>query len=228
MTDNGTYTVARTLQRAGRWDLALAQVPPGPAGAALRAEILTDRHLWRLDPPDEALAAIDAVAADRPELAALLAAQIEYWHRRAGGAPHGDDPVDTFAGLVGHPALGGWPDFWHGITREALHDDPAGAAPRYARARELAVAAGDLLLESYAVRHQAGLLLDAGDPVAALPLARRSLQLRAAVGARPHVAAAQAMLADVLGDGPEAEELRAIVALTAVELGLAWLLPAAN
>jgi len=54
-------------------------------------------------------------------------------------------------------------------------------------------------------------------------LARRSLQLRAACGARPHVAAAQALLADALGETEEAAELRSILARTADELDLAWL-----
>lgn len=43
---------ARQLQRAGRWDLALdllAAEPPDPSATALRAEILVDRHWWRLD-----------------------------------------------------------------------------------------------------------------------------------------------------------------------------------
>src|SRR5215468_4416239 len=68
---------ARTLQLAGRWDLALDALPAGDGAAALRAEILVDRHLWRLDPPDEALAAIDAL--DGTPLAALLRGQIRYW-----------------------------------------------------------------------------------------------------------------------------------------------------
>ena len=44
-------------------------------------------------------------------------------------------------------------------------------------------------------------------------------------GARPHTAATQATPADALGSTPEADELRAIVAVTARELGLTWLLP---
>jgi hypothetical protein len=88
-------------------------------------------------------------------------------------------------------------------------------------------AAGDALLESYAVRHQAELAHDA-DPGRAVALARRSLALRAALGARPQCAAAQAMLADLIPDGPEARELRQLAAQTAAELGLTWLLPAAG
>jgi hypothetical protein len=48
---------ARQLQRAGRWDLALdllAAERPDPSATALRAEILVDRHWWRLDRAEEA------------------------------------------------------------------------------------------------------------------------------------------------------------------------------
>jgi hypothetical protein len=96
-------------------------------------------------------------------------------------------------------------------------------AAGYARALTLARAADDPLLESYVVRHQGGQALDDGDHECAVALARRSLQLRAACGARPHVAAAQALLADALGETEEAAELRSILARTADELDLAWL-----
>jgi hypothetical protein len=217
---DGTYIAARALQRAGQWDLALRQAPPDPA---LRAEILTDRHLWRLDPVDEAVAAIAEISGD---LAEYLTAQLEYWRLllHLGDTPRGGDPVAAFAGLRDGP-LRGWADFWHAVSLENLRGDGAGATPGYTRAASIAAETGDLLLESYAVRHLGGQALDAGDRVAALPLLRRSLHLRAACGARPHVAAAAAMLADALDPDPEAESLRAIVAATATDLHLTWLLP---
>ena len=52
---------------------------------------------------------------------------------------------------------------------------------------------------------------------------RRSLQLRAALGARPQTAAAQIALASELPPGPEADELREIGRRTARELGIPWL-----
>ncbi|WP_229073373.1 hypothetical protein [Actinoplanes sp. DH11] len=55
------HVVARVLLRAGRWDEALAALPPDALAA--RAEILVDRHWWRLD---AAGAAAEAVAALRP------------------------------------------------------------------------------------------------------------------------------------------------------------------
>ncbi|HKT02655.1 MAG TPA: hypothetical protein VJT31_24255, partial [Rugosimonospora sp.] len=176
MDDNGTYLVARCLQRAGQWDLAARHAPEG---SVLRAEVLTDRHLWRLDPVGEACAAIRAIAAQHPDRAAFLTAQLEYWRRLAGqaGDPIGPDPVDTFQSLTGSRALTGWATFWHAVALDNLNGDASAAGPGYAQARDLAVAAGDGLLESYAVRHLAGQALDAGEPERAVPLARRSLHL---------------------------------------------------
>ncbi|WP_042363815.1 hypothetical protein [Streptacidiphilus neutrinimicus] len=59
------------------------------------------------------------------------------------------------------------------------------------------------------------------DPV---PLLRRSLHLRAALGARPQVAAAQMSLWQELPEGPERELLREGALSTAQELGLTWML----
>jgi hypothetical protein len=228
------------LQRAGRWESALAATD----SPRRRAEILTDRHAWRFDPPGEAVAAIDAIRPADPALAALLFGQIVYWHRlrkldppEAYGA---HDPVDGFAEAAADPALAGWAAFWQGVALENLHDEPMAAAGNYEQARRASLADGDRLLESYAVRHQGAILLD-GDWSTGLRLLRRSLHLRAACGARPHVTAAQRSLAQVLTEGPpggdrrsagvraadldEARQLNEIADATAVELDLTWLLP---
>ncbi|MBO2460931.1 hypothetical protein [Actinomadura violacea] len=44
---NAAASTARTLKRAGLWDLALESPPT--ATTALRAEILTDRFFWKID-----------------------------------------------------------------------------------------------------------------------------------------------------------------------------------
>lgn len=229
-----------TLQRAGQWDAALAAT----TSPRRRAEILTDRHTWLLDPTGEALDAIDALRPADPGLAVLLFSQIVYWHRLLdlgppdAYGPH--DPVDGFAEALLDPALAGWAAFWHGVAMENMRDEPAAAAGDYERARRAAVADGDRLLESYAVRHQGFQLLDE-DWAAGIGLLRRSLYLRAACGARPHVTAAQRVLAQVFTSGArsgdrrppalrdaeldEARLLNEVADATAVELGLTWLLP---
>jgi hypothetical protein len=220
MSLDATYA----LQRAGEWDAALAAVPT----SARRAEILTDRHLWRLDPPGAALAAIDEVEPADPALATLLKSQLVYWHQLFKlGSPDaygGYDPVDGFAKAAQEPRLAGWATFWHAVATQNLRNDPATAGAGYERARQAATEAEDRLLESYAVRHQ-GIHLLGDDQTSGIQLLRRSLQLRAACGARPHVTAAQVALADALGSGPEADQLREIAGANAVELGLTWLLP---
>jgi hypothetical protein len=252
MTPDATYFArpelapARHLQRAGQWTTALGFVPDTPLGQLLRADILVDRHFWQLDPVEEAQAAVDSIQATYPAHAAFLAAQLEYWRQlqRPDAPPIADDPVDTLGKLaadaadrgtaVGHdnstshtsahtPGFGGWAVFWHAVTLDLLRQDTDAAAEGYARALTIASTSGDQLLESYAIRHQGSHAHDAGDLARAIPLLERSLQLRAARGARPHTAAAQAALADALGNDPRANDLRAIVATTANELNLTWL-----
>jgi hypothetical protein len=215
---------AQHLRRAGQWDLALTLMPgrDDPVAAALRAEILVERHLWRVDATGDAVAAIDAVP--DPALATLLCAQLEYWRRllRLGGTPVGGDPVAAFDSLAEDRRFAGWATFWHAVSLENLHDDGVGSADGYRRALELAE--GDRFLESYVVRHQGDQLINRrGDREAGIRLLRRSLQLRAAAGARPQVAAAQIALAGELPAGPEADELAEIGHRTADELGIPWL-----
>jgi hypothetical protein len=220
-----THDIARRLWRAGQWDTALRQHPDDPAGATARAEILVDRHIRRLDPADEAVAAIKAIECDEPERAAFLTAQLEYWRQflSLGGTPLGGDPVAAFAAPTGHAPLAGWAVFWHAVTLDNLRRDAELAAVGYQRARTLAVAADDLLLESYAVRHLGGRAVQNGDTAPGLALPRRSPHLRSALGARPHTAAAQTALADALGEVVEAAGPRAIAGVTARELSLTWL-----
>ena len=233
MTLDDTYT----LQRAGRWDAALAMT----TSPRRRAEILADRHGWRLDPTGEALEAIDAIRPTDPGLAVLLFSQIAYWNRLLKLGPPdaygAHDPVDGFAEATEDPTLAGWAEFWHGVAMENLRDDRSAAARDYEQARRVALAEGDRLLESYAVRHQGAQLLGEDWP-AGVRLLRRSLYLRAGCGARPHVTAAQRTLAHVLTEGPpnasnttreadldEARMLNEVADTTAVELNLTWLLP---
>jgi hypothetical protein len=228
MTPDATYLAredlapARYLQRAGQWDTALAMVTgDDPTAHALRAEILVERHVWRLDSPDDAHAAVTNVA--EPALATLLRAQLEYWRRLwTQDGPSGDDPIAGFAEAATDPRLGAWATFHHAIASENLDDDAATATAGYRRALELG--GDDLFLESYVVRHQGDQLIHRfDDREAGIALLRRSLNIRASLGARPQVAAAQASLAGELPDGPEREELRETSRYTARELGIPWL-----
>jgi hypothetical protein len=214
---------ARRLQRAGDWNAALRLLPASIKGAVLQAEILVDRHLWSLDPVDEALSAIGVIAAERPGAAAFLTAQLEYWRQlfKTGEDAVGPDPVSEFARLALRVAPG-WAMFWHGATVENLRGDAETAQASFRRALTAALDERDLLLESYVVRHQGFYILEQ-DREAGISLLRRSLDLRAACGARPLVAAAQAALVEVLESGPESVLLRRLVAHTAEELGLTWL-----
>lgn len=208
------------LRRAGQWDLALRLLPED--ATALRAEILTERHVWRLDPPGEAIAAARALG--ETPLATLLLAQLEYWRQlfKLDGAPIMADPVAGFADAASDRDLAGWATFHHAISTLNLREDPAAADEGFARALELAP--GDRFLESYVVRHQGDLLINwKGRREAGIALLRRSLHLRAVVGARPQAAAAAVTLAGELPPGPEADELRAMAQQTARELGIPWL-----
>jgi hypothetical protein len=215
---------AQYVRRAGQWVAALTLLPPAgdPTTAALRAEILVEQHTFQLTPPAEAIAAVRAL----PEsaLATLLLAQLEYWRQgwKLDGDPIMADPVAGFADAATDPGLAAWATFHHAISTQNLRDDPATAADGFARALELSN--GEPFLESYVVRHQGDQLINRhGQREAGIASLRRSLYLRAALGARPQVAAAALTLAGELPPGPEADELRDIARQTARELEIPWL-----
>jgi hypothetical protein len=217
---------ARHLQRAGQWDLALRILEgvPHPAAVPLRAEILVDRHAWRLDPLADALAAVRALEErDRP-LAVLLAGQLSYWQAvfELGGSPVLPDPRAAFSDAAGDDRLRGWAVFFGAVVSQYLDRAEGAAGTGFETALGIARDRGDLLLESYALRHQGELAIGTGH-ARAIELLRLSLYLRAAVGARPQSAAGQATLADALGDVPEAAQLRRAAGHAAGELGLTWL-----
>jgi len=215
---------AWALVRAGLWDHALAALPAG--ALAGRAQILADRFWWRLDDPADAESAVTALGAADPVLARFCAAQLAYTRLvfRAGTRP-GDEELaeDGFTAGAGDERVAGWGHFWLGVLADLVQDNPAGALPRFTEALAWARDQSDLMLESYAVRHLGDHALRAADP-GGLDLLRRSYQLRAALGARPHTAAAAATLAGALPAGAEAGQLREAARLTARELGLTWLL----
>jgi hypothetical protein len=229
MITNGTYTaldVVRRLHLAGEWDAALALLAAQPDAdvAELRAQILVDRHWWRLDDPAPAHAAVDALAPTSVQ-ARYLHAQLAYTRILFGRDPLPDDAQTADAGFQAatqEESLRGWGAFRCGVLAENIHDDLTTAKTRYDEALQWCRKEGDLLLESYVVRHVGGHVIK-HDRSQGEMLLRRSLHLRSALGARPQVAAAQAALADELPEGPERETLRETARATADELGLSWL-----
>jgi hypothetical protein len=227
-----TYSVelgedsARALQRAGRWDDALAVLPAG--AAALRAHILADRFWWRLGNPAEAEAAAGALAPHDPGLAEFCCAQLAYTRIVfAVGTRPGDRDLARhgFISASADARLAGWGTFWLGVLADNVDHSPAKAIAAYTPALAWARQNNDRMLESYAVRHLGDHALANGD-ASGLDLLRKSYHLRAALGARPHTAAAAATLSAALPPGAEASQLHETALLTARELQLTWLLNA--
>jgi hypothetical protein len=252
---------ARQLQRAGRWDQALDVLAAAddPAARDLSADLLADRHSWRLDDRTEALAAIEAVRAGNEPLAILLTAQVDYTARlfRLNAPPDTAGPLRDAPDLVADPVedfllaakaaddtgLRDWALFWYAVSTENVRDDTGTARPVYAEVAARATERDEPLLASYANRHLGALALyEDGDRETGLELLRRSVHERAAVGARPQIAAQQSLLAMALDDiaaagsgttptpgagapgaTPESAALRALVRRTAHELDLTWL-----
>ncbi|WP_042441541.1 hypothetical protein [Streptacidiphilus jiangxiensis] len=221
MITDATYAAvpaARQLLLLGAWDLALGLLAgaDGEGVPELRAQILVERNWWRLDDPAAALAAADAL----PH-APLLRGQLAYTRLLFDPTPSDDDAAlagSAFQSAADDPATAGWGSFWQGVLRQNIHEDDAAARPSFDEALRRSREEGDLLLESYVVRHLSDY---EADPT---PLLRRSLQLRAALGARPQVAAAQMSLAGELPEGAERALLLEASRATAEELGLTWVL----
>ncbi|WP_042375994.1 hypothetical protein [Streptacidiphilus melanogenes] len=227
MVSDDPYTAARVaaagrLSLSGAWDLALALLDGAdPDGAPeVRAQILVERNWWCLDDPAAALAAVRALPETSPQ-AAFLGAQLAYTRLLFGLQAQGGDEAVAEAGFraaTEEPTTADWGTFWLGVLRQNIAEDEEAARPYFDEALVRCRADGDLLLESYVVRHLSGY---EPDP---LPLLRRSLHLRAALGARPQVAAAQMTLWQELPEGPERDLMREAALSTAQELGLTWML----
>jgi hypothetical protein len=194
--------------------------------AAARAEVLVDRFFWRLDQAEAAQNAVAALKPQDPALAGFLQAQLAYTRLVFELDPRPGDKARARDGLTAAMTdgrLAGWATFWRGMFADTMDADPQTALAHYERALATASERRDVLLASYAVRHQAAHLLEA-DRAAGLALLRRSYHLRAALGTRPQTAAAAVLLTQELPAGAEADGLRTAAALTARELRLTWLL----
>ncbi|MEV6107332.1 hypothetical protein AB0M28_21865 [Streptomyces sp. NPDC051940] len=122
---------------------------------------------------------------------------------------------------TGDGKIRGWAEYHWAVLLDNIDDDPAGALPRYDKALEFATKSGDGYFEYYVIRH----LAPHKEPAERIAMLRRSLHLRAALGARPQTLAAQALLADHLPeDDPERAELMQTFRPGVEELHIGWLL----
>ena len=227
MVADTTY-IAHRLFRFGEWDAALAVL--GDADPALRAEIMYERYFFRLEGREEVEAAVEALD---PGTAwgRFLRGKLAYSRQLLNFDPRPDDretAENGFRGAAQDPELRGWALFFLGVFHDNILEDKKAAAELYMQAlpgsdaflesvivRQMS--ASDAFLESVIVRH---LTEHRPDKVA---LFRRSLMLRASVGARPQIAAAMLALAEVLDPAdPERALLAESAQLIADELGLAW------
>ncbi|MGY4771298.1 hypothetical protein ACXC9Q_30690 [Kribbella sp. CWNU-51] len=216
--------MARCLQLLGEWDAALAVL--GPDGdPELRAEIAVDRWFFRIEGHEEAEKAVAALDPASPT-AHLLTARLAYSRLLFQRDPRADDRAVAGAGYRAAVESGdenqrGWAEYHWGVLLDNIDDDAAGALRRYETALEIATKSGDGYFESYIIRHLAHLK----EPAERIAMLRRSLHLRAALGARPQTIAAQAALADELPeDDPERAELIQTFRPGAEELRIGWLL----
>jgi hypothetical protein len=220
---DATY-LARRLHLLGEWDAALAVL--GPDGdPELYAEIAVDGWFFRIEGHEQAEKAVAALDPASPN-AQLLTARLAYSRLLFHHDPRPDDRATAeacyrAAAQCGDEKQRGWAEFHWAVLLDNIDEDRDGALPRYQAALEIATRTGDGYFESYVIRH----LAQFQEPAEELRMLRRSLHLRAALGARPQTVAAQAALAGRLPEGdPERAELLHISRAGARELRIGWLL----
>ncbi|NUR57832.1 MAG: hypothetical protein HOV87_03885 [Catenulispora sp.] len=199
----------------------------GPDGdPELRAEIAVERWFFRMEDHDDAEKAVAALDPASPT-AQLLTARLAYSRLLFRRDPRPDDRAvaeaayRAAAASARDEAQRGWIEFHWAVLLDNIDEDFAAALPHYDAALGIAAATGDGLLESIVIRHTAAQEQDAGKRTA---LYRRSLHLRAAVGIRPQILAAQAALAQHLPeDDPERATLLETSRAGAKELRIGWL-----
>ncbi|MFI5697234.1 hypothetical protein ACIA58_35585 [Kribbella sp. NPDC051586] len=224
MLADATY-VARRLFLLGEWDAALAVLDPD-GDPELRAEIAVDHWFFQVERHDEAEKAVAALD-PASSTAQLLTARLAYSRLLFDRDPRPDDRAVAEASYRAAAESGdelqrGWAVYHWGVLLDNIDEDSAGAVARYETALEIAAKHGDGFLESYIIRHLAHLQ----EPAEEIAMLRRSLHLRAALGARPQTVAAQATLAQALPEAdPERAELIRTYLPAAAELRIGWLKP---
>ena len=230
MTENDTYThrdAARRLHVLGDWDHAAALLSGDESAEALalKAEILYERFLFRLDGIEAAADAIAALDQHVPQ-ARMLASRLAYTRLVFDLDPLPGDYAtaeDGYRFAAADPATHGWAEFHWGVLLDNISDDGPAAKAHYDKAMRAADRDGDPILESIVLRHLARRVIDEGDRDEGVRMLRRSLHLRAAEGLRPQIAVAQLLLATELPEGdPERATLVETAQSAADELGLTW------
>ena len=225
-----TYTTvdaARRLHVIGDWDHAAALLAGDESAEALalKAEILYERFLFRVDGIEAAADAIAALDQESPQ-ARMLIARLAYTRLVFQLDPLPGDYETAEAGYrfaAADPKTHGWAEFHLAALIDNIREDGPAAKVHYDKALQAADREGDLILESIVLRHLAWRVIEAGDREEGLRMLRRSLHLRAAAGRRPQVAAAQLLLARELPeDDPERATLVETARDLADELGLRW------
>ncbi|WP_262058282.1 hypothetical protein [Streptomyces sp. STR69] len=223
MLPDDTYT-ARRLFLLGEWDAALAVLGPD-AEPELRAEIAVDRWFFRIEGHEEAEKAVEALDPASPTRH-LLTGRLAYSRLLFRHDPRADDRATAEAGYRAAAESGdekqrAWAEYHWAVLLDNIDEDPAGAVPRYETALKVATESGDGYFESYIIRH----LAPHKEPAERIAMLRRSLHLRAALGARPQTVASQALLAENLPENdPERAELLRTFRPGAEELRIGWLL----
>ncbi|MBS2534558.1 hypothetical protein KGQ20_17445 [Catenulispora sp. NF23] len=227
MIADTTY-IARRLWLLGEWEAALAALAPDTE-SELRAEIAVERWFFQMAGHDEAEQAVAALDPASPT-AQVLRARLAYSRLLFRRDPRPEDRADAEAGFRnavrdGDEATRGWAEFHWGCLLDNVDEDAGGAVPHFETALEVGVKERDALLESICVRH----LSAHREPAEGVRMLRRSLHLRAALGARALTLAAQAALASALPeDDPERADLVDTYSVGAEELRIRWLLGGAT
>lgn len=203
---------ARRDELRGRWDQALrrfASGPLAPVEQAAKVRILVERHLaFRQDHDNTLRIAEQALeraqrACDQAAVASLQhsVGRIRYWDAFASGdfersRPHFAAALELTTRLSDTAAMAD-AEFYLGLI-EQMQERNEAAMARFRQSLAWSREANDKLLQSFAVRHIAGLDEDAGKLADAERGFRESLALREQAGADFLVPFARLTLADFI------------------------------
>jgi tetratricopeptide (TPR) repeat protein len=231
---------ARALMLAGRWDQATALLSAAAAAdaaqravlAVAEAEVAVDHDFWcRTDRGSSVLSRTSAAVAGAPQ-DPVLAYDLEFLRLRQSYAaelfgpdgvprfgPDGRDPAvidDLAARAEGLRAAapdrgrGAAATFYAGLIADNLRGDAPEARTAFAAALDAALAAGDDLTVSEALRHLGYHHGEAGDTEQARQMWERSAELRQRAGAVLYVLSQQLLLAGLARDAGDPGEARAV------------------